>query len=131
MSDLLREFIAARANYCCEYCQLIESNSAFVHEIEHIISRKHRGETVPENLCLACFECNQFKGANIAGLDPKTNELTRLYHPRVDTWNEHFAWNGVKLTGLTATGRTTVEVLRINELERMEHRKFLSRRKRR
>jgi 5-methylcytosine-specific restriction endonuclease McrA len=130
VSDQLRKLIAARANNCCEYCQLAESESAFVHQVEHIIARKHRGETSPENLCLACFECNEFKGSNIAGLDPETGELARLFHPRVDNWNEHFEWHGARLVGLTAIGRTTIEVLKINEFERLTHRRLISRRKR-
>ena len=34
------------------------------------------------------------KGANIAGLDPGTGELTRRFHPRRDRWREHFEWRG-------------------------------------
>ena len=125
-----REIIASRANDCCEYCQLHESEPAFVHQIEHIIARKHHGATIPENLCLACFECNEFKGSNIAGIGPETGDLTRLFHPRVDVWSEHFRWGGIKLIGLTAIGRTTVDVLNINEFERLEHRRLIARRKR-
>jgi hypothetical protein len=43
-----------------------------------------------------------------------TKDLTRLFHPRVDLWNDHFVWNGVLLDGRTAIGRTTIAVLRIN-----------------
>ena len=40
-------------------------------------------------LRLCCIRCNCHKGPNIAGIDPKTGQLTRLFHPR-DDWNAHF-----------------------------------------
>ena len=74
---------------------------------------------------MACFNCNTFKGCQAAGYDPDTGELTRLFHPRADRWDEHFAWIGAELVGTTAIGRTTINVLRINLPERMEHRRLL------
>jgi hypothetical protein len=65
------------------------------------------------------------KGPNLAGIDPLTGELTRLFCPRRDEWNEHFAWQGPELVGRTAIGRTTVDVLNINLPERLEHRRLL------
>ncbi|MFN0018333.1 MAG: HNH endonuclease [Pirellulaceae bacterium] len=95
------------------------------HEVDHIIAQKHDGETAFENLCLACFACNAFKGPNIAGVDPLTKEICRLFHPRRDVWNEHFAWEGPILAARTAVGRTTLAVLRINQPERVEFRRLL------
>ena len=68
---------------------------------------------------------NTFKGCHTAGYDPDRGELTRLFHPRTDCWDEHFAWIGAELVGTTAIGRTTIEVLRINLPERMAHRRVL------
>jgi hypothetical protein len=65
------------------------------------------------------------KGSNIAGLDPVTRELTRLYNPRRDRWREHFAWQGAVLIGLTAVGRTTIQVLAINDRDVVEARETL------
>jgi hypothetical protein len=47
-------------------------------------------------------------------IDPKTNQEVPLFHPRKDVWKEHFAWKGVKIEGLTATGRATVKALNFN-----------------
>jgi hypothetical protein len=62
-----------------------------------------------------CVFCNLHKGPNLAGLDPATGELTRLYDPRRDRWRAHFAWLGAVLIGRTPIGRTTVHVLAIND----------------
>jgi hypothetical protein len=59
--------------------------------------------------------CNLHKGPNIAGLDPATGELTRLYNPRRDRHTEHFAWLGAVIAGLTPVGRTAVHVLAMND----------------
>ena len=81
---------------------------------------------IPMRRCnLACAYCNSAKGSNVAGYDPVSGELTPLYNPRSNSWHEHFAWNGPVLRGLTPVGRTTVDVLRINDAERIQHRSLL------
>ena len=42
-----------------------------------------------------------------------------------DSWVEHFEWSGATLVGLTAIGRTTIEVLEINLPHRIALRKAL------
>ena len=54
------------------------------------------------------------KGTNLTGIDPQTDEVTELFHPRRQNWKEHFEWQGVHLIGKTATGRTTIRVLNVN-----------------
>lgn len=125
MDRQLRLQVWARANARCEYCWLPQDFSDAPHEIDHIIAEKHHGPTVAENLALACFACNNHKGPNIAGVDPVSNEIMRLYHPRKDVWVYHFVWHGPMLMGKTAIGRTTVQVLEINKSHRLAHRKQL------
>ena len=61
----------------------------------------------------------------MAGLDPATNEVVRLFHPRRDRWTEHFAWDGPELKALTPVGRVTIAVLAINEPEFVDVRRAL------
>jgi hypothetical protein len=95
------------------------------HEVDHVRPLKHAGLTLPDNLCWSCSLCNVFKGSDVAGFDPTTQALTPLFNPRTDDWTEHFVWNGPTLQGKTAVGRTTVEVLRINQIDRVELRREL------
>ncbi len=125
MNETLRQYVRDRAEMRCEYCRLPQAVHELPHQIEHIIAIKHKGDDAPENLALACYNCNSFKGPNIAGLDPATKQLTRLYHPRTDLWDEHFAWVGPELIEITAIGRTTIEVLRCNDDENIELRRIL------
>jgi hypothetical protein len=93
--------------------------------VEHIRPQFHHGPSTAENLCVSCFNCNVFKAVNLAGHDPDSGALTRLFHPRQDEWQAHFGWEGPYLKGHTAVGRTTIDVLRINLNERVEHRRLL------
>ncbi len=106
--------VHARAGGRCEYCRLPQKAANVPFEIDHIISRKHGGRTVPSNLALACWYCNSFKGSDISGLDPLTRKLVRLYNPRRHKWGHHFKYTEAELIGRTAIGRTTIRVLQIN-----------------
>jgi hypothetical protein len=117
--------VRSRAAECCEYCQLPQQYDPLLFHVEHIISKKHHGRTTADNLALSCGSCNLHKASNIAGLDTATGELTRLFNPRSDVWDEHFAWDGPALVGITIVGRTTLDVLCINHPERLRLRSLL------
>lgn len=125
MDQRLRQTVRQRARGRCEYCHLAEDHSILPFEIEHIIAEKHGGLSVGENLALACRYCNAYKGPNIAGIDPSTDEVVPLYHPRRERWDEHFVWKGPFLTGLTSIGRVTIAVLRMNHPEMVSLRQSL------
>jgi HNH endonuclease len=103
-----------RAGQRCEYCLIPFPHYRLPFQIDHIVARQHHGATEIDNLALACFHCNRHKGPNIAGRDPVSGEIVRLFHPRTDVWSEHFQVEGAVQIGLTPIGRATVEVLAIN-----------------
>jgi len=121
----LRERVRRRAGGRCEYCRLPQAFDPLPFHVEHIIPKKHRGRTVLANLALSCAGCNLSKASNVAGFDDESGQLTRLFHPRLDTWAEHFAWAGPVLVGTTAIGRVSVAVLDINHPERVRLRNLL------
>ena len=83
------------------------------------------GQTELGNLALSCIRCNRFKGPNVAGCDPESGTIVRLFHPRNDKWSEHFRWKGAELQALTPIGRVTIAVLQINEAAAVAVRKAL------
>jgi hypothetical protein len=125
MDEVLVHLVWERARDCCEYCQMPAVLSFLPFEIDHIIACQHRGKTISSNLALACAYDNGFKGPNIAGLDPRTDRLVPLFHPRRHKWAYHFRWGGPVLVGRTAIGRATVEVLAMNHQLRVEQRRVL------
>lgn len=121
----LREAVRRRAQYRCEYCRFPESLTRVPFQMDHAIPQKHGGPTALENLALSCFYCNTHKGPNLSGIDPQTEELVRLFHPRRDRWEDHFQWEGPVLAGRTPTGRATIQVLRINRADAVAVRRSL------
>jgi len=114
MSTALEQLVRLRAHEVCEYCRLPQRFSRLLFSVDHVIARQHAGPTTKENLALASGFCNRHKGPNIAGIDLQTKQLTRLFHPRRDVWEEHFRWSGPLVIGLTDAARTTISVLAIN-----------------
>jgi hypothetical protein len=102
-----------------------QDHDALTFELDHIIASSHGGRTRAENLALACFLDNSYKGTNLAGIDPKTKRVVRLFHARRDQWHHHFRWRGPVLQGRTAIGRATVAVLRMNLPHRVAQRAAL------
>lgn len=125
MPRTLREIVSERAQGHCEYCQLSPAMVSSPFQLDHVRAEKHHGPTALANLAWACFRCNSYKGPNVAGYDPDTESLDRLFNPRIDDWDEHYFWDGPLLVGQTAIGRTTIEVLRINLDDRVLHRQSL------
>jgi hypothetical protein len=125
MSQSLDRRVRERAGNRCEYCHVPSEISAFTFPLDHIIGQQHGGETTLENLALSCPHDNFHKGPNIAGLDPLTGRLTRLFNPRRQRWTTHFTWDGPLLVGKTAIGRTTIAVLNMNHPDRVELRRIL------
>jgi hypothetical protein len=114
--------VRIRAADRCEYCCIHQNHYAITFHVEHIIARQHHGSDDDSNLALACHFCNRYKGPNVSGLDPETRELTRLFNPRTDTWNHHFRVQAGRMFGLTAVGRTTVDVFNMNQPDRVRTR---------
>jgi hypothetical protein len=123
ISDTQRQLVRERARNCCEYCRVSQSVRLVRFQVDHIIAIKHGGTDDNDNLCLACYKCNSYKGSNVAALEPLTNNATKLYHPRQQKWGDHVKINSdAILSGLTPEGRTTLFVLRINDQQRVKQR---------
>ncbi|MFO0960610.1 MAG: HNH endonuclease signature motif containing protein [Isosphaeraceae bacterium] len=125
MIESLDQRVRKRARYRCEYCKIPALVSELTFPLDHIIAQQHGGETTFENLALSCPHCNYHKGPNLAGIDPQTRKLTRLFTPRRNRWASHFGWDGSMILGKTAVGRTTLYVLDMNHPDRAEVRRLL------
>jgi hypothetical protein len=110
----LRRLVIQRAANCCEYCRLSQLGQVATFHVDHIVPVAAGGETTAENLALACVSCSLRKGARQKVEDLETGVLVLIFHPRQQVWREHFAWEGERVVGLTATGRATVQALGLN-----------------
>ena len=121
----IKSLVRERADYCCEYCLIPEAFTFASHEIDHIIARKHGGQTNVDNLALSCTIFNKHKGSDLASIDPETDKLTSLYNPRKEKWQKHFRIEDSQIIALTPEGRVTARLLKFNRNERCEERKLL------
>jgi hypothetical protein len=108
--------VALRAEHRCEYCHAPEMVFNFPFEVEHITPVALAGPGSEVNWALACRSCNLRKAAHVSSIDPETQAVAPLFHPRRDRWEEHFrATEGLgTIEGLTPAGRATVSRLELN-----------------
>jgi len=125
MDQAIQLAVRARAKHRCEYCGFPERLAELPFHLDHIIAQQHGGQAVSENLALACCFCNRYKGPNLAGVDPVSGETVRLFHPRQDVWEQNFAWDGPRLVARSATGRATIQALRLNRPDAVAVRQLL------
>jgi HNH endonuclease len=125
VSAALRQQVIDRAQSRCEYCLLPEAFSIYHHEVDHLIALKHGGQTASDNLVLACLPCNRHKGSDLTSIDPVSGKVTLLFNPRIQLWRDHFQLQEGYILGLSAIGRTTVFLLRFNDLTRIQVRQNL------
>jgi HNH endonuclease len=108
--------VAQRAAHACEYCHAPEAAFNLPFEVEHVVPRVHAGLDADSNWALSCRSCNLHKSSSLEGLDPETQTLAKLFHPRQQTWGHHFRVETATgcIVGTTPAGRATVERLRMN-----------------
>jgi len=101
---------------CCAYCLTAEFLTATTFEFEHIIPLSAGGQTISANLALACPSCNRYKASRQDAIDVATGLSVSLFHPQQQAWHDHFAWSPdfTEILGLTAIGRATCTVLKMN-----------------
>lgn len=121
----LRRQVRQRSGGRCEYCLIPEAMTLAILEVDHVIARKHGGATHLDNLADACNFCNEFKGSDLASVDPETGTIVLLFNPRRDRWSEHFRLAVGRIEGLTPVGRATARLLQFNHADRAEERELL------
>ena len=125
VSEELRAEVARRAGQRCEYCLIHEGDAGFSQQVDHIVSRKHGGSSALDNLAYACLLCNRHKGSDVAGIDPHTGEVVRLFNPRSDRWTDHFRLERAVTEPVSSIGSATARLLRLNAPERISERRLL------
>jgi hypothetical protein len=126
-SAKLRQAVAERAGYRCEYRRCPEDHSTTPFSVEHIQPRIKEGETEFGNLAFACQGCNNHKYDHTEAPDPLTGEIASLYRPQQDRWSDHFCWSLdlIQLVGRTPTGRATIAKLKLNRAGAVNLRRIL------
>lgn len=121
----VRQLVAERAGYRCEYCLIPESLSFIPHQIDHIIALKHGGISTLDNLAYACAICNKRKGSDVSSFDQDSDRVVPLFNPRRDAWQKHFKLDNAVIVPTSAIGRVTVQLLQLNRPQLLAERHSL------
>ena len=78
----LRQLVIQRADNRCEYCSISQIGQVATFHIDHIVPVIASGQTVSENLALACVSCSLRKGARQDIIDPQTDKTVTIFNPR-------------------------------------------------
>lgn len=124
--ETLRRIVISRAKNRCEYCKIFAIYSFLTFHIEHIISTKHGGQTVQNNLAYSCPICNLNKGSDIATILTSPTKPIRFFNPRIDNWDNHFQ---IESSGFispkTEIGQATIKILDLNHPDSIIEREIL------
>lgn len=117
ISDAVYESVCDDAGRECGYCRAPQQALPYRLEVEHLRPTSLGGTDERSNLWLSCHKCNKLRSNRMAATDPVTQHEAPLFNPRRDAWSEHFSWQdgGRYIVGRTATGRATVDALRLND----------------
>lgn len=118
----IKQFYLVGQAYRCCYCR---RENVVLHgrawDIEHVISRSaHAAFTFePENLAVACIDCNLAKlNADVLVRPctefPRTSAAYTIVHPHFDDWDEHFLFGAVVYAPITPKGAETLRICKLH-----------------
>ena len=129
--DHLREDMYKKQNKLCAYCR-IHVPLACVHlHREHIVYKDEHPQWMflPENLCVACDCCNEYKGTTEVLVNPKTKTYPKsadgfkIIHPLYDRYSKHIDLiGGILYHGKTDKGIFTINNCHLYRVELAEER---------
>jgi len=117
--------VSERAGFACEYCLTHQDDLIMSGQIDHILSLRHGGKTIFENLAYSCAICNNNKGYDIGGM-LADGTLSRFFNPRIDYWPDHFEVSDGLIFPKSAIAEVTVRLFQFNAPEQVEIRRFLT-----
>ena len=127
----LRKDMYNKQNKLCAYCRIHVPEACVPMHREHIVYKdKHpRWMFLPENLCVACPSCNEFKGTTEVldnpqtAVYPKTSGGFKIIHPLYDRYSDHIELiGGILYRGKTAKGIFTIQTCHLYRVELAEER---------
>jgi len=127
----LREDMYEKQNELCAFCRIHVPLSCVPMHREHIVYKDEHPQWMflPENLCIACPLCNEFKGTTEVLANPNTKTYPRngsgfkIIHPLYDRYSEHVDLiGGILYRGKTDKGRFTIATCHLYRVKLAEER---------
>ena len=122
----MRDDMYNKQNKLCAYCRIhLPSGCVHFHR-EHIVYKKDHPQWIflPENLCVVCPCCNEYKGATEVLVNPKTHRYPKssrgfkIIHPLYDRYSDHIELiKGILYRGKTEKGKFTIKTCHLSRVE--------------
>lgn len=122
----LRNDMYKKQNKRCAFCRIHVPLACVPMHREHIVYKDEHPQWMflPENLCIACPCCNNFKGTTEVLTDPATEAYPKMskgfkiIHPQYDRYSEHIELlGGVLYRGKTDKGIFTISTCHLYRVE--------------
>lgn len=117
----IKQFYLHGQQFKCCYCRrenVVQHGRAW--DVEHVISRTANAAFMfePENLAVACIDCNLAKlDAGVLARPrvrfPRASDAYTIVHPHFDDWDAHFLLIGVLYNPRSAKGAETLKVCKL------------------
>lgn len=127
----LRDDMYDKQNKLCAYCRIHVPLACVSMHREHIVYKNDHPQWMflPENLCVVCPTCNEFKGTTEVLGDPQSTNYPKvsagfkIIHPMYDKYSEHIELVGdVLYKGKTNKGIFTIETCHLYRVDLAEER---------
>ena len=117
ISPAIRRLVRERAQRCCEFCGVSETDTGGLLTIDHYQPISKAGTDHLDNLLHSCTQCNLHK----QNYWPQKPTELFLWNPRIEPASRHFLLldNG-QLHPLTPVGEFTIKRIRLNRLHKRE-----------
>lgn len=117
----IKEGLSSMSHNKCAYCECLLGEESKYMEVEHFLPKKDYPQLVVvwDNLLPACKRCNlpSAKGTH----DPNTEPII---NPTITNPKEHLYMLNYRIKGKTKLGKTTVDVLYLNDTEKLTVKRF-------
>lgn len=127
----LRRDMYRKQNKRCAFCRIHVPEACVPMHREHIVYKDEHPQWMflPENLCITCPTCNEFKGTTEVLEDPQTTTYPnksdgfKIIHPLYDRYSDHIELVGdVLYKGKTDKGIFTIKTCHLYRVELAEER---------
>jgi hypothetical protein len=112
-----KHYVAEQDNRCCYCAEQWLTEHGRVWDLEHVVPKAVHPDFMfePQNLAVACPDCNVAKSNKDTLIDPTVTEYPTsadsfvVVHPHFDRWEDHIAKNGLVFGPITEKGTWTVK----------------------
>lgn len=127
----LRNDMYKKQNKLCAYCRIHVPIACVPMHREHIVYKDEHPQWMflPENLCIACPCCNEWKGTTEVLDNPQTRTYPitsngfKIIHPLYDRYSDHIELiGGILYKGKTKKGKFTIDTCHLYRVELAEER---------